>query len=177
MVRIPSKHIWWLLVGIVGLCFLAIAIPLFGPKEIPLSMNPRMFTGYYWGNDSILGRHFYKVRADEGSFGYWEVEVKGSGYSSYRGYYPDGTIREIGEIMVKFGDIPPEPQPDETDVKWGKYFRPDGTLASEVQDGTGEMTLWHPNGQIRWRLILKDYERVEHEHWDQDGTSISKQTY
>lgn len=98
-------------------CGCAIAVAVFRPKQIPLSLNPAVFTGYYWGNDWFLGRHFYAVVADDGTCGYWEVEVRGPGWNRYRGYYPDGTLREEGEIDVAYGGIPPEPQPDHSNVK------------------------------------------------------------
>lgn len=148
---------------------------VFREKKTPLTLNPDMYTGYYWGDDRYLGRHFYRIEVTEGKHGYWEVQVQGEGWSPYRGYYPNGTLREEGEIYVSYHGSPPEPSPDETRVKWGKYYRPDGTLAAEVKDGTGEQILWYPNGQMRWRQILKDYKRVLYEMWNEEGKLISKE--
>ncbi len=86
-------------------CGCVIAMVVLGPKHVPLSLNPTMFTGYYWGNDGFLGRHFYAVVANEGTYGYWEVDVKGPGWNRYRGYYPDGTLREEGELDVTYRGI------------------------------------------------------------------------
>jgi len=133
-----------------------------------------MYQGYYWGNNGFIGRHFYRIVANEGDYGYWEVEVRGAGWNRYRGYYPDGSLREEGEIDVSYRGIPPEPQPDHHNVKWGNYYRPDGTLGARVRDGTGEQILWYPNGRLRWKLVLKDYKRIAFEHWTDGGQLISK---
>ncbi len=155
----------------------SIAWAVFRPKQVPLSLNPAIYTGYYWGNDGFLGRHFYAVVADEGRNGYWEVEVKGPGWNRYRGYYPDGTLREVGEIHVEYSNYPPEPHPDEHNVKWGNYYRPDGTIGAQIRDGTGEQVLWYPDGKLRWKLVLRDYKRVMDELWAEDGTLIGRKHY
>jgi hypothetical protein len=157
-----------------GTC--AAASIVFWPKTTPLSLNPNIFTGYYWGND-FLGRYFYRVVASEGPYGYWEVDAKAPGYNSYRGYYADGKLREEGEIKVTYRGLPPEPQPDNSDVKWANYYRPDGSLGGQVRDGTGEQILWYPDGKLRWKLVVKNFQRVSHEHWAPDGTLISRQSY
>jgi hypothetical protein len=147
--------------------------------HVPLSLNPRIFTGYYyyWGSDHRGGRQFYEVVANEGICGHWTVDINGPGWSRYRGYYPDGTLREEGKIYVSYGDFPPEPQPDQHNLRWGKYYRPDGTLGGEIRDGTGEQLLWYPDGKLRWKLVLKDYKRVMYELWLEDGTLLSSKGY
>jgi hypothetical protein len=146
------------------------------PKSIPLRYSPTIFTGHYRGNE-IIGQKFFKVVCNEGNLGYWEVEINEPGWNRYRGYYPNGILSQEGEINVPFGDNPPEPQPDHSDVKWGKYYKPDGTLSSEIQNGTGEQILWFPNGNIRWKMVLKDYKRVKVEMWAEDGKLITQETY
>ena len=153
------------------------AIAALWQKQVPLQMNPDMYTGYYWGDDGYLGRHFFAVRVNEGTYGHWEVDIERPGWNRYRGFYPDGTLREEGEIDVTYGDAPPEPQPDQLLVKWGRYYRPDGSLSGEIRDGTGEQVIWYPDGKLRWRLVLRDYKRVMHELWAPDGKLVSKKGY
>lgn len=146
------------------------------PKTTALSLNPNVFVGYYWGSDRI-GRHFYRVTANEGRYGRWEVAFRGVGYNRYRGYYPDGSLREEGEIRVSLSGLPPEPVPDTSDVKWGNYYMPDGTLGAQVRDGTGEQKLWYPNGKLRWKLVLRGYKRVRGETWLETGELLSREWY
>ncbi len=170
-------HPWW----VCGLCVATLSIIAVGveswPKATPLSLNPNVFVGYYWGG-GLLGKHFYRVVANEGLYGHWEVAFRGNpGYYAYRGYYPDGTIREEGEIYVGLSGLPLEPIPNTSDVKWGNYYTPDGKLGSQVRDGTGEQKFWYPNGKLRWRLVLRDHRMVLDETWLDDGKLFSKERY
>lgn len=150
---------------------------LYGPKSEPLSAAPDMLTGYYWGDDRFLGRHWYRVEINEGFAGHGVTEIKGPGWNQYRSYYPDGTLHEEAEIMVEYLGYHPYPLPDRENVRWGNYYRPDGALSSQVRDGTGTTTLWFPNGQLRGRVVLKDYKRVLFEMWHHDGKLIGREEY
>lgn len=168
-----------LLLGLVSLlCIIAVvaAFEEVRPKTTGLSANPEYFTGYYWGGN-IIGRHYYRVTADEGTYGRWEVAFRGVGYNPYRGYYADGTLREEGEIRVSLFGLPPEPVPNTSDVRWGNYYMPDGTLGAQVRDGTGEQKLWYPNGSLRWKLVLRGYRRVMNETWLESGELLSREWY
>ncbi len=154
----------------------AAAYIVFSPKKTPLSLNPDIFTGYYWGND-FLGRHYYRVVAADEPYGYWKVDVHGPGYNSYQGYYGNGKLREEGAIKVTFRCLPPEPQPDNGDVEWANYYRPDGTLGAQIRDGTGEQIFWYPDGTVRWKLVVKNFQPVSHEMWGPDGKLISRKDY
>jgi hypothetical protein len=156
-------------------CGIALAAVVFWPKRMPFSINPR-YAGCYWGNDWV-GRHFYRVIVNDEPLGWWEANVSRPGYNRYRGYYPDGTLREEGEIMVTYLLANPEPFADVHQVKWGKYYRPDGTLGSEVRDGTGEQTWWYLNGKPRWRLAVREGKRVLLEHWDETGDREYREWY
>lgn len=134
---------------------------------------PASFIGCYWGDDGFFGRHYYSVFANEGINGYLEFDVKVVGWNRYRAFYPDGVLREEGEIDVSLTGLPKVPFPDQHKVKWGNYYRPDGSLGSTVRDGTGEQMIWYPNGQLRWKLVLKNYERVSLEMWSEQGKLLS----
>lgn len=167
------------------------------PRSMPLSFNKDLYTGYYTGlgltdDASPLGRRFYRVHIDDIGFipcGYMEVDVRGAGqapfrgdyshgaYYPYRGYYPDGTPREVGECRVEFLGLPTQPYPDHHDIRNGRFYKPDGSLGSVVSDGSGVQIYWYPDGQIRWRLELKDYKRVRCQMWDRNGKLRTDEIY
>jgi hypothetical protein len=143
----------------------------FRPKSIPLQSSPNILTGYYRGGWPFP-RQFYKVVMNEGPNGYCEFDVSDVGYRDYRGYYPNGTLKEQGEVRVTIsgaGDTA-EPFPDRHDVRNGTYYRLDGSVDSTVQDGTGVQCLRNPNGLLTWRLTLQNYRRVHLQVWNDDGS-------
>jgi len=145
------------------------------------------YTLYYCGleifdSNNILGKRYYKVVVSEGNLGYWVTFLSAGGinsYHSYKGFYASGQLKEEGEIFVEYFDfdLPPKPLPDRHIVWNGRYYKPDGTLGSEISQGTGTQTLWFSNGQIQWELELIDAVRVRHKHFREDGTIISSAEY
>ncbi len=155
---------------------IVVATWIFWPRHAPLSGNSQ-HTGYYWGNDGWLGRHYYRLHCDEGLGLEYEVDFHDYGWNRCRGWYPDGSTAFESEINVTKNGRKNDPNPDLHHVRWGKYFRPDGTLSSEIVDGTGIQTLWHPNGEMRWRLKLQNFKRVTAEQWDASGKRLSDVQY
>lgn len=152
------------------------------PKSQPLSINEDVYTGYYRGlglsdGTGFYGKQFFRLVVDDGTNGYWEVDYSQPGYNSYCGFYPNGTCREVGECFVEINGGDLDPAPDSNDVKSGKYYKPDGTLGSEVADGTGTQTLWYLDGKKRWELVLHDYKRVQHSVWYENGQLRQTQHY
>ena len=152
------------------------------PKSQPLSINREFYTGYYRGlglTDDVgfFGKNYFRLVIDDGDSGYWEVDYRRPGFNPYRGYYPNGMCREEGECFVEINGDVLDPDPDSNNVRSGKYYRPDGTLGSEVVDGTGIQTLWFPDGTKRWELVLRDYRRVRHSIWYENGQLRQTQSY
>lgn len=172
-----SPHTYWAAALLFALCASAVFSVLRKPQHVPLALNPNMYIGCYWGDDWLFGRHFYSVVANEGDYGYWEVQASQEGWSPYRGYYPNGVLREEGEIYVTYAGSPAEPTPDQHNIRWGNYYRPDGMLGATVRDGSGKQMLWYPDGTLRWKLVLTNYNRVRHELWAEDGTLVSEKKY
>jgi hypothetical protein len=168
----------WL--GVVAVLALILGVSICLPRKTALSLNEKIYTGYFRGlgitdSDSFLGRRFYKIVASDAPYGYWEVDFKHAGYNEYRGYYSNGKLREKGWCYVGMHDIPRQPCPDNHDIKDGYYYRPDGTLGSTIKNGSGIQTYWYPNGDVRWRLILKDYRRLSAQNWAENGELISEE--
>lgn len=158
------------------------------PRSMPLDIDEDSYTGFYTGlgltdDASPLGRRFYRVRIDDSPCGYMEVDVRGVGYHRnrgyypYLGYYPDGTLREHGECLVNVAGFSDQPYPDNHDIRNGRFYKPDGSLGSVVSNGTGVQVYWYPDGQIRWRLELKDFKRVRHQMWSRKGKLEHEQIY
>lgn len=162
--------------------FLGLLVVWAWPKSQPLSLNQSVYTGYYRGlgrhdGAGFFGKNFYRLVAEDGPYGYWEVDYSRPGYNPYRGYYPDGTLREEGECLVEINGGDGDPAPDNNDVRSGRYYRPDEALGSKVVDGTGTQTLWYPDGTLRWELVLEDCERVRHSMWHENGQLRQTQHY
>ncbi len=143
------------------------------PKSHTLSASP-LLVGHYTGfgipgmENRILGKRYYLVTfSHKGNK--LEVEYDGPGYSRFRRFYPDGTLAEEGKCMVELYDFPPQPVPDEHDVLWSKCYKPNGTLGSEVKNGTGTQICWNANAIKIWELELADFKRVRHSKWYANG--------
>ena len=156
-----------------------LAIPKFWPRQIELTINSR-YMGFYHGlglydGPGYFGRDYYRIVVTEPGEGYWEVDFNGLGYNSYRGFYPDGTLRERGTCLVY--DNGSDIAPDRTVVLNGEYFSPDGKLLSKIENGTGEQILCYPDGQPSWELELKDGKRTRVRMWHPNGQLALEETY
>ncbi len=90
------------------------------------------------------------------------------GYNYFRGYYNNGVLREEGEALIEYIDDCPV-MPDSDKIRWAKYYRPDGTLGSEVVDGTGVQTLWTIQGIKVWELKMQKQTRTHLSTWYPNG--------
>lgn len=151
------------------------------PKSHTLSGSP-YHKGHYRGfgiqglENPVFGKHYYRVTfAYEDT--YMQTEYKGPGYNNFRRRYPDGTLAEEGQCMVELYGSPLQPIPDEHNVLWSKCYKPDGTLCSEVENGTGTQVHWTPQGVRIWELELVNFQRVRHTMWHRNGQLSNTQTY
>jgi len=142
------------------------------PKAQPFDFAPGM-TGYYRGlglesDVPFLGKSYYLVelRRDDQ---HWEVRYREPGYNHFRGYYNDGALREEGTCLVEILGLHDRPAPDVHNVKDGKYYKPDRSLGSEVNNGTGVQTYWTPQGVKTWQLRLDNYKRKKLSQWYPNG--------
>lgn len=161
---------------------LAIATTLIGyitPKAQVLQFSSS-YTGYYRGygfheESGFLGKNWFRIKVDEGDYGYWEVDVNGVGYSSYRGFYPSGILREEGQCMVENNgsDIVAYRE----DVLNGIYYDPAGNMVSEVIQGTGTQLLFDAKGNLYWELQLVDRKYSLVRMWHENGNLIHESRY
>jgi antitoxin component YwqK of YwqJK toxin-antitoxin module len=115
----------------------------------------------------ILGKRYYLVTFSHKDINL-EVKYERPGHNCFKRFYPDGRLAEEGECLVELYNAG-EPIPDESDVLWSKSYKPDGTLGSEVKNGTGTQIYWNANGIKIWELELADFKRVRHSKWYANG--------
>lgn len=152
------------------------------PKSHHLSVS-KYFVGHYRGfgisgaEGPIFGKRYYLVTINFPGEGYSKVKYKRPGYNDFKRFYPDGTLAEEGQCLVELYSYPPEPEPDYHNVLWSKCYKPDGTMCSEIKNGTGTQIYWTPEGVKVWELELADFKRVCHSTWYQNGQLNVIQVY
>lgn len=140
-------------------------------REVPLSVHPR-YKAFYRYINGLYEIHYHRIVVDDGEIGKWTIINPKSGWNEYKGFYPNGTIRDKGVIWIEYHDTPPEPLPDLHKVSWGEYYRPDGTLGTEIKDQTGIQTYWHPNGNKIWEMEIKGGKTLKKKAWNESGVLI-----
>lgn len=111
------------------------------PKSHTLTVSD-YFVGHYRGfgipgfENPVLGKRYYLVTINLPGVGYFKVKLRCPGYNDFKRFYPNGTLAEEGQCLVEYCDSP-EPLPDYHNLLWSKCYKPDGTLCSEVKNGTG----------------------------------------
>ena len=105
------------------------------------------------------------------------IEYKEEGYNPYKAFYSDGSLQQEGECRIKIMGFEYAPYPNWSDLDWAKCYRPDGSLGSEVVDGTGTQTQWMPDGTKVWELELVNHKRVAHTMWYPNGQLQQHQEY
>lgn len=152
------------------------------PKSHTLTVS-EYFVGHYRGfgipgfENPVFGKRYYLVTITFPGEGYSKVGYRRPGYNDFKRFYPNGTLAEEGQCLVELYDYPPEPVPDQSDVLWTKCYKPDGTLCSEVKNGTGTQIYWNSDGVKTWELKLADFKRIRHSMWHPNGQLWGVQDY
>ncbi len=124
-----------------------------------------------------MGTSYYRITfpadPDDGRL---VIDFEGQGYNTYTAYYPNGKVRERGECLVDTDFQGLELYPDDHNVLWCKCYKPDGTVGSEVKDGTGVQTRWSTDGQKRLELCLKDCRWERYRVWYPNGQLLVDQS-
>lgn len=153
----------------------AAALAVFWEKDMPHPANEERISVHFRGlglNDStgFLGRKWtgISLRYLDGS--HYRVDYEAPGYNAFAGYYPDGSRREVGTCMVWVLEVDTTmPYPDFSDVEESRCYKPDGTLGSEVRDGTGVQTIWNPDGTKVSEQHLEKHVRTLQRNWHDNG--------
>lgn len=144
------------------------------PKSHTLTVSD-YFVGHYKGfgipgvENPVFGKKYYLVTINLPEVGYFKVKYSRQGYNDFKRFYPNGTLAEEGQCLVELYGYPLEPVPDYSDLLWSKCYKPDGSLYSEVKNGTGTQIYWAPDGVKTWELELADFKRVRLSMWHPNG--------
>lgn len=158
---------------------LGLFIAVMWPKSSILTHDERI-VGYYTGlgikgrEDTIFGKKYYKVVIKNEHFDL-RVKYDTMGYNDFKRFYPDGSLAEQGQCMVTQYSY--EPIPDDSDLLWSKCYKPDGTLDSEVKNGTGIKIIRDANGVKKWELQLADFAPARRTAWHSNGQLREIVTY
>lgn len=168
--------------AIILVVFLVVALIFWAwPKSHTLSVSD-YFVGHYRGfgipgfENPVLGKRYYLVTINLPGVGYFKVKHRGPGYNDFKRFYPNGKLAEEGQCLVEYFDSP-EPEPDYHNLLWSKCYKPDGSLCSEVKNGTGTQIYWNPDGVKTWELELADFKRVHLSMWHPNGQLWNSQDY
>jgi antitoxin component YwqK of YwqJK toxin-antitoxin module len=158
---------------IIIILFMAVFAWWAWPRSHTLSVS-LYCTGHYRGfgvagaEGPILGKRYYRITVNIPGEWYSKVEYKRAGYNDFKRFYPNGTLAEEGQCMVKPYNSP-EPMPNHHDLLSSKCYKPDGALCSEVRNGTGTQMFWSPDGVKTGEVVLADFKRVRLSMWYPNG--------
>ena len=153
------------------------------PKSIPHPMSSSDMRLYYRGlgfNDGtgIFAQRWYAVTFDpENDGSHWQVEFIEPGYNPFKAYYAGGTLQQEGECLIELMGFENGPYPDWHNLRWAKCYKPDGSLGSEIIDGTGTQMIWMQDGTKAWELELVNYQRAVHTMWYPNGQLHAHKAY
>ena len=107
---------------------------------------------------------------------YCDFFLDGSRLCRFLGRYPSGTIREEGICEVEWvAECIPMPNTNRT--HFGRYYRPDGTLGSDIRGGTGVQTYWNDEGVKLGELELDSLQLIRVTMWDRNGDRIHEERH
>jgi hypothetical protein len=155
------------------------------PKSERMSFCPTgEYIGFYRGFGLVdypprcmLGKSYYRIRFSPPDVpgAYCDFFLDGSRLCRFLGRYPSGTVREEGTCEVEW-TTQCIPMPNANRTHFGRYYQPNGTLASEIRDGTGVQTYWNDEGVKLWELELDSLRRIRVTMWDMNGDRIHEET-
>ncbi|MFU8828927.1 MAG: toxin-antitoxin system YwqK family antitoxin [Phycisphaerales bacterium] len=157
---------------------------VFSEKDIPHSSNEQWMTAHYRGlgqdtkSTGLMGYMWtgMTMKFDDG--GYYRAEFKAPGFNPFVGYYPDGSKREVGTCWVEMvNSNPVMPSAVFSYVDTSRCYKPDGSLGSEVRNGTGVQKVWLPDGTKVWELHLQNHIRTLHRRWHDNGQLSDEKAY
>lgn len=149
------------------------------PHPMLPSEMQHLYRGFVFPDGtSIFGKQWFAVIWDSKSDGsHWRFEYIKEKYNPYKAYYSDGTLQQEGECLIEIMGFEDGPYPDWHDLRWAKCYKPDGSLGSEVIDGTGTQMIWAQDGTKIWELELVNYQRASHTMYYPNGQLHVHQEY
>jgi hypothetical protein len=135
------------------------------------------WTAYFLGLDlrngpGILGRLYYLLTIsgdpDLGD-GEWRIRILCQDCADFKRFYPDRELLAEGKCRMELIGSPLFPCPRWDSVEWANCYKPDGTIGSQVRNGTGNMVSYALDGSKSEELELRDFQRVRFSSWYSNG--------
>lgn len=130
-------------------------------------------TSYY--NLQLNGHRRYYGMSGNDMGARFEVKVaKVPGYGHLKSYYPNGNLREDSMVYI-------ETQTDglkvaHAKVQAGKYYLPDGTLCSSIENGSGVRTISRLSGKPFQEITLEHGRVIRQRTWYLTGSLFQEST-
>jgi hypothetical protein len=129
-----------------------------------------------WGM-RILGPRYYRLHReandDDRAIGWYEttVDFDAPGYNRLRAIFPGGTPAAQGACKVTWEGAGADSIPlfNPIDIKDAEFYKPDGTLAAKVVDGTGTQVHYEPDGRKNWEIEVRGFKWVHSRCWHKNG--------
>ena len=154
---------------------IAIGAAIWWPKSEVLPCCDEYISWYrgcgYTGQPALLGRLYFKVELPptDSSHGIATVYLSGvDGFDPFRGYYSSGTPREEGTCFVAYEAFG-TPMPDMHQMWDAICYKPNGSVGSRVQNGTGHQMYWDTKRRRVADLEFQDGHRISTELYECGG--------
>ncbi len=138
------------------------------PKRLKLSISDR-YVGVYNGlgitdDNSVLGYRFLEFQIDDSPYSKIVVTNQKRRYNSFSIYYPSGGLMVKGTCGFEGQGANMYPMLD--DVCDATCYLPDGSVGTEVKNGTGTLTTYHASGEPHWIATYDRFNRVKIDRFD-----------
>lgn len=146
------------------------SISIYPRSKVMLRNNQHI--GYYTGlglfdDNTLLGYRFSKYTIDDSPHRQFEIRTDGTQYGLTEARYPNGELALEGRCVLEGRGQNRYPRADLFD--WAVSYRPDGSVAGVVRDGSGKCYLFYPSGHVQFEWELKDRERLYFKVYGEDG--------
>lgn len=112
-------------------------------------------------------RHYYAMSGNDTGCKF-EAKIKQvPGYADLKSFYPNGALREHAQVYVQTQTDGLKVYFDR--VESGKYYLPDGSVCSSVENGTGVVSRTRASGKLGMEFKLDRGLVVEQKHWYRNG--------
>lgn len=143
------------------------AIALSATRWIPHSSKTLDGNTSYYTLKFDGHRHYYAMTGNELGCKFEAQVQKVPGYVELKSYYPNGNLREHSRVYV-------ETQTDglkirHEQVESGKFYLPDGSICSSLENGTGVVTTTLANGAVLCTITFDKGRIVGRKSWYRNG--------
>jgi hypothetical protein len=149
----------------------AFALAWLWPKTVatPGIMAVAHYRGFLAAGSGILGPRYFRITG----LGGYDIQYSGPGYNSFEFRDPDVEFFAIGTCRVELRGPDSIPVPDINNIENAVFYKPDGSVGSEIRNGTGFFTMWHSNSKKVIETEFRDSQQVRSRIWYGNGQLAS----